>query len=203
MIYRRILVLLVLVGALMTVPALAQAYSGSAGATDTAVAEVLGSKGSSRGQPRDIGSPPTWIRADTIGLNQRIISASVDSNGVPVVPRHDIGWYTQSARPGKGDNVVLWGHVLRFRSAPDIPAPFGRLKEIAIGAPVVLYTEDGQAHTYIVQQKLWVRPHEVAYILPQGAEQLTMVSCIGEYVIVDGSVEDMSHRLITIAVPAP
>jgi hypothetical protein len=31
---------------------------------------------------------------------------------------------------------------------------------------------------------------------------LTLVSCIGDRVIVDGTVE-LTHRLITIAVPAP
>jgi hypothetical protein len=37
--------------------------------------------------------------------------------------------------------------------------------------------------------------------LPQGEERLTLVSCIGEKVIVNGATQ-MTHRLITIALPA-
>jgi hypothetical protein len=45
------------------------------------------------------------------------------------------------------------------------------------------------------------RPNEVQYVLPQGRELLTLVSCIGDRVYVGGEVVDMSHRLITIAEP--
>ncbi len=147
-------------------------------------------------------SPPTWIYIASIELSQPIVPVGVDINGVPIVPDHNPGWFNQSARPGEGENIVLWGHVLRFQSTPHIPAPFGRIKELAIGTPIHIFTADGQEHVYIVQQQIWVQPTQVEYILPVGAERLTLVSCIGEYVIVDGSVENMSHRLITIATPA-
>jgi len=52
-----------------------------------------------------------------------------------------------------------------------------------------------------VRQNVWVTPDQVRYILPQGRELLTLVSCIGAQVIEDGEVTDMSHRLITIAEP--
>jgi sortase (surface protein transpeptidase) len=95
---------------------------------------------------------------------------------------------------------VLWGHVLRFKSTPRTPAPFARLRELAVGAEIILYNADGAAHRYIVTRQVWATPDQVEYILPQGRELLTMVSCIGDKVVVDNSVE-MSHRLITIAEP--
>jgi sortase (surface protein transpeptidase) len=137
---------------------------------------------------------------EDIGMDRSLVSVGLDKNRVPIVPKHDVGWYNLSAMPGQGENVVLWGHVLRFKSAPKIPAPFARLKELQPGARVVLYDEVGNAHAYVVTRQVWATPDQVEYILPVGKERITMVSCIGDKVIANGDVE-MTHRLITIAEP--
>ena len=154
-------------------------------------------------------APPEPIRAsaatrlaiDSIGLDYPAVGVGVDYNGNPIVPDHDVGWFNGSAAPGNGDNVVFWGHVLRFMNAPDIPAPFARVKELPIGARVTVYDDMGVAHAYAVTQQLAVTPDQVEYILPIGRERVTLVSCYGQDVIVGGAVVDMSHRLITIAEP--
>jgi hypothetical protein len=51
-----------------------------------------------------------------------------------------------------------------------------------------------------VTRQVWATPDEVHYMLPQGREMVTMISCIGDKIIADGSIE-MTHRLITIAEP--
>ncbi len=145
-------------------------------------------------------SAPIHITIGAIDVDRRLVSVGLDRNDIPIVPDHDIGWYNLSARPGQGENIVLWGHVLRFKKAPNIPAPFARLKELGIGAKITLYDEAGAAHTYAITKMVWATPDQVEYVLPQGHEMLTMVSCIGNEVIVSGSVE-MTHRLITIAEP--
>ena len=150
------------------------------------------------GQPGE----PTRIVIEDVGIDQQIVSVGLDKKRVPIVPEHDVGWYNLSAQPGHGDNVVLWGHVLRFRQTPKIPAPFARIKEAKLGAAVVLYDQAGKAHNYVVKQQIWVLPSEVEYILPKGKEMITLVSCIGDKVINNGEVVDESHRLITIAEPA-
>lgn len=121
---------------------------------------------------------------------------------MPIVLDHDVGWYLYSAKPGQGENIVLWGHVLRFRKAPHIPAPFADVERLAIGSEILLYSADGAVFRYVVARKERVTPDQVQYILPTGDERLTLVSCIGDRVIVEGNVE-LTHRLITIAVPAP
>ena len=154
-------------------------------------------------------APPEPVRAsaatrlviDSIGLDYQTVGVGVDYNGNPIVPDHDVGWVNGSAAPGNGDNVVFWGHVLRFMNAPDIPAPFARVKELPIGARVTVYDDMGVAHAYAVTQQLAVTPDQVEYILPIGRERVTLVSCYGQDVIVGGAVVDMSHRLITIAEP--
>ena len=135
-------------------------------------------------------------------MDQQIVSVGLDKKRVPIVPDHEVGWYNLSAQPGQGDNIVLWGHVLRFRQAPKIPAPFARIKEVKPGASVVLYDQAGKAYNYVVKQQIWVLPSEVEYILPKNKEMITLVSCIGDKVINNGEVVDESHRLITIAEPA-
>lgn len=149
---------------------------------------------------RAMPGEPVRLVIESIGLDRPLISVGLDQNRVPVVPQHDVGWYNLSARPGEGENVVLWGHVLRFKAAPNIPAPFGRLKELEVGATVVLYDAQGVSRSYRVTEKVWATPEQVEYILPRGRELLTMVSCIGDKVVVDNSVE-MTNRLITIAEP--
>jgi sortase (surface protein transpeptidase) len=147
-------------------------------------------------------SQPVRLTIKDIGVDDQLQSVGLDKQRIPIVPKHDIGWYNLSAMPGQGENIVLWGHVLRFRDSPKIPAPFARLKELKPGAAVVLYDKAGTAHDYVVTQQIWVTPDQVEYILPRGKEMVTMVSCIGDKIITNGEVVDESHRLITIAEPA-
>jgi hypothetical protein len=153
-----------------------------------------------RGDVGEAGRPVRLV-IPAINLDRKLLSVGLDRRRVPVVPDHDIGWYNLSAAPGQGENIVLWGHVLRFRDTPKIPAPFARLKELAVGARLTLYSADGTAHPYVVVEKVQATPDQVEYMLPRGRELLTLISCIGDKVVLDGSVE-MTHRLITIAAPA-
>lgn len=145
---------------------------------------------------------PVRIVIGDVALDLPIVSVGLDANRVPIVPDHDVGWYNTSARTTTGDNVVLWGHVLRFRETPDIPAPFARLEQLKVGAPVTLYDGAGNAYPYVLTRQVRARPNEVEYILPQGKAMVTMVSCIGDKVIQDGTVVNTTERLISIAEPA-
>jgi sortase (surface protein transpeptidase) len=148
-------------------------------------------------QPAD----PARIVIDNISMDLPLVSVGLDANRVPIVPKHDAAWFNMSARPGEGENVVLWGHVLSFSYAPHIPAPFARVEELSPGTPISIYDAQGNAHTYQITEQVWALPSEVEYILPQGSERLTLVSCIGDQVVENGRVVNMTHRLITIATP--
>ena len=174
------------------------ASAATAAPTEAIAATAQPATQEEHGQPGE----PSRIVIDAIGMDQQIVSVGLDKKRVPIVPDHNVGWYNLSAQPGQGDNIVLWGHVLRFRQTPKIPAPFARLKEVKPGATVVLYDQAGKAHNYVVKQQVWVLPSEVEYILPKNKEMITLVSCIGDMVINNGEVVDESHRLITIAEPA-
>ena len=144
---------------------------------------------------------PVRLKIAAIGLNQPLVSVGLDRNRKPIVPKHNVAWYNRSARPGQGENVVMWGHVLRWKDAPRVPAPFARLQELKVGAEVGVVMSDGRTHRYRVTRKVWARPSEVHYVLPVGSERLTLVSCIGDNVIKNGTLTK-EFRLITIAEPA-
>ena len=147
-------------------------------------------------------SKPVRIVIPDIDMDRPLLQVGIDDETVPIVPKHDAGWYEGSARPGEGGNIVLWGHALRFKDSPDIPAPFGQLQKLHTGAQIVLYTAEGKAHIYRVEQQIWATPDQVEYIRPKGSERVTLISCIGDKVMTKHGV-DMTHRLVTIAEPLP
>ncbi|RRR68183.1 MAG: class F sortase [Candidatus Viridilinea halotolerans] len=143
---------------------------------------------------------PVRLVIEMLGLDREVLAAGLDAQNMPLVPDHDVAWYSYSATPGQGENIVLWGHVMRFRSAPDIPAPFARLHELAPGAQIALYDAQGRRTGYRVTHQIQALPHQIEYMLPKGHERLTLITCIGEMVVDERGV-NMSHRLITLAEP--
>ena len=148
-----------------------------------------------------VPSKPVRIVIPDIDMDRPLVQVGIDAETVPIVPKHDAGWYEGSARPGQGGNIVLWGHALRFKDSPDIPAPFGRLQKLNPGAQIVLYTADGKAYEYTVAQQFWATPDQVEYIRSKGSERVTLISCIGDKIMTKRGM-DMTHRLVTIAEPA-
>lgn len=143
---------------------------------------------------------PVRLVVPSIQMDMPLIAVGLDANRIPIVPKHDVGWYEYSAMPGQGDNIVLWGHVSRWLDSPNIPAPFGRMKEVQVGQEMMVYTANSAEHRYVVTETVQVRPDQVQYILPTDTERLTLVSCIGDQVVLDGTLT-REFRLITIAEP--
>jgi LPXTG-site transpeptidase (sortase) family protein len=152
--------------------------------------------------PEPVLRKPARVVIPDIDMDRPLVAVGLDASALPIVPKHDAGWYDGSAVPGQGDNIVLWGHALRFRDSPTIPAPFGQLQKLEPGAKIMLYNAAGQGYSYTVMQQIWATPDQVEYILPQGRERLTMISCIGDKVTTSHGI-DMTHRLVTIAEPTP
>lgn len=146
--------------------------------------------------------PPQPVRliVPQIGLDVTPMAVGLDEQRVPIVPRHDVGWYTGGAYPAQGSNVIFWGHVLRWKDSPDIPAPFARVHELQPGAEIIIATADGREHRYRITQQVQVRPEDVQYIYPTTSERVTLVSCIGDKVIQNGTLTK-EFRLVTIAEP--
>lgn len=145
-------------------------------------------------------SEPVRLQIPDIGLDYEPVAVGLNANNVPIVLDHDVAWYKHSAKPGEGENVVMWAHVLRFLAAPKIPAPFANVEKLAPGALILVTTANGETARYQITQQLRVLPNEVQVMLPSGKEQLTLISCIGDKVYTSGSVTK-KERLVTIAEP--
>ena len=143
---------------------------------------------------------PARIVIPAIDLDLATVAVGVDEQHIPIVPKHEPGWFTSSAVPGQGTNIVLWGHVLRWQDSPTVPAPFARLEELDPGAVLSVVTADGKEWSYRVTQQLRVRPHDVQLIAPTLTERVTLVSCIGDKVIQNGTLTK-EFRLVTVAEP--
>ncbi len=152
--------------------------------------------------PHAPAANPVRLRIPAIKLDEPLVSVGLDKERRPIVPKHNVGWYQWSARPGEGENVVLWGHVLRWKATPRLPAPFERLNELKLGAEISVTMADGKLHHYKVVRTVLARPNEIRYILPTGSARLTLVSCFGQNVISRGELTK-EFRLITIATPLP
>ena len=145
-------------------------------------------------------SEPARLIIPAIAVDAAPRAVGLDERRVPIVPKHEVGWFQNSAVPGQGSNVVFWGHVLRWKDSPSIPAPFARLSELQKGAEVVVVTAAGEQHHFRVTKRVQVRPNQVDYILLTTSERVTLVSCIDDTVIMDGRVSK-AWRLIVIAEP--
>ena len=150
--------------------------------------------------PRDPPSRPRRLTIPKIGLDAPVFPVGQDRAGKLIALKHDVGWYDQSASPGEGTNIVMWAHVLRFKEAPKIPAPFARVNELRNGDLISTTTESGKQFFYVVTAQLRVRPDQVEYVARSPLERVTLISCIGRNIVVDGELTK-AERLITIAEP--
>ena len=145
-------------------------------------------------------SPPRRLAIPKLGLDLPTYPVGQDARGNLVVLDHDVAWWERSGKPGEGTNIALWAHVLRFQSAPHIPAPFAEIHTLAPGDRVSLTNESGRQFTYAVTAQVRVRPDQTEYLLPTPLERVVLISCIGDNIIVDGELTK-TERLITIAEP--
>jgi sortase (surface protein transpeptidase) len=143
---------------------------------------------------------PDRLVIPRIGLDTPVFPVGPDGNGNLVVLKHDVGWYERSGRPGGGTNVIFWAHVLRWKSAPDVPAPFADVHLLEPGNQVIVVNAHGERFRYAVTKQIRVTPDQVEYLAPTDHERIMLVSCIGDNVIVGGELTK-TQRLLTIAEP--
>ena len=88
----------------------------------------------------------------------------------PVVSANAVNWWQQSALPGQGSNVVLYGHS---------PGVFSDLHGIKPGA-VITVTNEGRAYGYVVIRYFVAGETAGYWIDPTPKERLTLVTCVGD-----------------------
>lgn len=115
---------------------------------------------------------PARLVSSEIGLDVAIVPTALENT-----PATTAGWWSDSARPGDGGNVVVWGHNF---------SAMGPLERAVLGNQVDVYMSDGLVYQYqlvdrviVVEagQPLEVRQANGRYITQMGSERLTLVTC--------------------------
>lgn len=101
----------------------------------------------------------------------------------PIVSPYLVNWWQDSALPGAGSNVVLYGHS-RILSPVEGPGVFAHLHKLTPGA-VITVTSLGRDYGYIVSRVFVIDENKDQreaglWIDPTPAERLTLVTCAGE-----------------------
>ncbi len=143
---------------------------------------------------------PGRLMIPKIGLDTVVYPVGRDKNGYLTVLKHDVGWFEESGKPAGGTSIIFWAHVLRWKSDPEIPAAFADVYLLEPGDHIFVVTATGERFQYVVTQQIRVMPDQVEYLAPTDHERVTLISCIGDNVIVNGEL-NKTQRLITIAEP--
>lgn len=117
--------------------------------------------------------PPRWERAYIDSSDKDVETENV-TNYEPVV---DIDW--QKPLPGEIGNVVSVGH----RTTKS--APLANMDQAKVGDPIIIHTNDGKTHTYIVEGARYIDANKQEYseavenyVSPSGnPSTLTLVTC--------------------------
>lgn len=125
---------------------------------------------------------PTWVKLPTIGVDSPLSRLGVDSAGVLVPPSNfdEAGWFAGGPAPGDVGPAVIAGHV-DSRSGP---AVFFRLRQIAVGDPVLVGRSDGTTVqftvTRVAQHPKNAFPTAAVYG-PTPDAQLRLITCGGTF----------------------
>jgi hypothetical protein len=144
---------------------------------------------------------PVRLRAPSVGIDAALTGIGVDGAGALVPPADDAvaGWYRQGPAPGAPGPAVLAGHV----DGPDGPAVFFRLRDLAVGDPVLVERADGTTARFVVtalaRHPKDTFPTASVYGPVPGAE-LRLITCGGAFDRAAGSYLDnlvVSARLVS------
>jgi LPXTG-site transpeptidase (sortase) family protein len=130
-----------------------------------------------------VGVDIARIVVPDLDINAPIVTRGVDANGTMEVPDGptDVAWYTFSALPGEGSNVVLAGHLDYVNYGP---AVFYHIKDAKPGEEVRLELVDGTTAVYHV---LDVTTYDEAtapvqqIVGPTDGDIVTLITCGGSF----------------------
>ncbi len=139
---------------------------------------------------------PVSLNIPAINLIARILPVGLTEKQIVDTPEIDVGWFTNSARPGETGTIALNGH---FKNADGSPGVFYNLANLKTGSNIYIENSDGGKVTYVVTEteKVTVTdfPLQKVYGLNEGS-LLTIVTCAGEF---DPQKEDYLERTIIYA----
>lgn len=129
---------------------------------------------------------PRYLTIEKLGVAKARILPVGSENGEMGTPNNifDVGWYTESGKPGQGKTMIIDGH----NGGPHVRGVFKALPDLASGDIIQVERGDGQMFRYKVVENKSVSLAEadaymhVAAISPEtGKESVTLISCTGDW----------------------
>lgn len=100
-----------------------------------------------------------------------LINPGALENGKWSIDQDTATYLSQSARPGEGGNIVLYGHNTR--------EILGNIRALVPGEKITITSQDGSTHDYEVEWTKEVSAEDVSAIQPTETEFLTLFTCSG------------------------
>jgi hypothetical protein len=137
-----------------------------------------------------VGVRPLRVEIVAIGVSARVVPVPVTDDGGQAVPIGGtvVGWSTATSVPGDPGPAVLLGHV----DGRTGPAVFFRLREVAVGSPVVVELSDGSQVRFTVRLVAeFAKPAVPASAYgPTVGSELRLVTCGGVFDAAAGHYRD-------------
>lgn len=126
--------------------------------------------------------PPVHLRIESIAVDTDLVDLSRNADGTLETPRNFAvaGWYARGAAPGADGSAVIAGHVDSTKG----PAVFYRLRDLQLGATVLVTRIDGSVVRFVVEAVKQFRkddfPTKLVYA-SGGSPQLRLITCGGRF----------------------
>jgi Sortase domain len=144
-------------------------------------------------------SPPVAVAIPALGVRARIVPEGIGPGGaLDIPPPAQVGWYDQGPAPGQDGTTVLAGHI----DDHGVAGAFLRLSDLQAGATVRVTTASGRVAAYTVTQRRMLPQDDLAgsgLLSQQGAPELVMISCGGDY---DAATHLYLDNIVIVATPA-
>jgi hypothetical protein len=144
-------------------------------------------------------SPPVAVAIPVLGVRARTVPEGIGRGGaLDIPPPAQVGWYDQGPAPGQDGTTVLAGHI----DDHGVAGAFLRLNDLQAGATVRVTTAAGRVAAYTVTQRRMLPQDDLAgsgLLSQQGAPELVMISCGGDY---DEATHLYLDNIVIVATPA-
>ncbi|GHD82618.1 sortase family protein [Salinibacterium amurskyense] len=144
---------------------------------------------------------PVRIQIPSVSIDIQITPVGVEDDGLMQIPE-DIrvaGWYRYGPSPASDTgSTVITAHVDDFEQGL---GPFAYLKEMPADAEIIVTTDDGVDHRYVLEsvQNIEKKQLPLDQVFDRdGAPRIVLITCGGQF---DQNVLNYSDNVIAIANP--
>ncbi|WP_081503560.1 class F sortase [Salinibacterium sp. PAMC 21357] len=151
--------------------------------------------------PVQPAAAPIRIQIPAVAVDIQISPVGIEPDGFMQIPENITiaGWYRYGSSPGSATgSTVITAHVDDFIQGL---GPFATLASLSAGAEIIITTDDGVDHRYLLESVQSIQKAQVP--LDQvfdrdGAPRVVLLTCGGQF---DENVRQYSDNVVAIANP--